>query len=906
MSESSPPAHEPRRQARERKKPDAKAQSKPRPTDRRPFLQLAARCTCGGSGGACEECQRKRQLQLRANSGPHRDSLETEADRAASRAGSGLAVGAIDAATTVPALLFQEADSQLIAADDAPELRPGQLRRADFLEQARTRICAAADAAMAETDQTTEGCPYVERWLSYYSGRDPADIERAIVRYAPEAAGAASAAAYIEAVADRVADGVRRWATTGQVTGLPADVSRAELGLGAAVDRPGEAARDGAAGTAASGPGSAARTDGPAVSPVLFERRPGATSKTADPEAVRASLGAGHSLEAGVRGRMERAFGSSFDGVRVHTDSRAGSLADSLGARAFTVGSDVAFAGGEYRPGSLAGDALIAHELAHTIQQRGGTTAADALESDADSAAFDALATGRAVVSGGSGLGLQRCATTRPRLVAPPPPDRVPPEYRVLGRIRAPGDTDDLFFDRNDATLFPDQQLKIPTIISSRPAGTALTLNGFRSEDEPPALAAARIAAVESALAGAVPPAGPRTPNPLPLPGQGRLEYRQMRKVEVLTTGVVSAEPNCAVAPKTFPCPPTYETAFTAARTLGVAWINTARTRLVSPRSAATNSWLTRYFASASDATATTVAANLLLIRNQITTLVPPARHQCGNQCDGICASGTIAYNHGSGAAAIMTMCIGYDARDPDDSARNMIHEAAHGTVGLTGARPTGTRDEAYRHERRLDFLTTAVALNNSDSYSLLVMRLNGAVPSEQPPVDTPVGLSPPEFETARHAVALLEKWVTSGSQAVKGVYETIKTSKPPAGAWTNTAYETRMGVLAARLTGLTAPPALPSDDDQMRVAGIADRVQKLVRAVKRPLNLQKTGAPLTWELGPGTDVTVTAAFVAPAFGTHEDRALVLLEQLIAALPDIPSGQRAGYRNIINDLRLLP
>jgi hypothetical protein len=97
-----------------------------------------------------------------------------------------------------------------------------------------------------------------------------------------------------------------------------------------------------------------------------------------------------------------------------------------LNARAFTVGSDVAFGSGEYKPGSLIGDALIAHELAHVVQQGGapgGTVArsrdSSELEADADLSAAGAIGllfgTAAAFLGSGarprrrSGLRLQRC-----------------------------------------------------------------------------------------------------------------------------------------------------------------------------------------------------------------------------------------------------------------------------------------------------------------------------------------------------------------------------------------------------------------------------------------------------------------------------------------------------------------
>lgn len=68
---------------------------------------------------------------------------------------------------------------------------------------------------------------------------------------------------------------------------------------------------------------------------------------------------------------MEPKFGVDFSPIRIHRDARAASLAKEIHARAFTVGRDVFFGAGEYRPDSRDGRRLIAHELTHTIQQGG-------------------------------------------------------------------------------------------------------------------------------------------------------------------------------------------------------------------------------------------------------------------------------------------------------------------------------------------------------------------------------------------------------------------------------------------------------------------------------------------------------------------------------------------------------
>ena len=66
---------------------------------------------------------------------------------------------------------------------------------------------------------------------------------------------------------------------------------------------------------------------------------------------------------------MEDRLGFDFSRVRVHTDAQAAQSARAVGARAYTIGSDVVFGAGEYAPRSREGQRLIAHELTHVRQQ---------------------------------------------------------------------------------------------------------------------------------------------------------------------------------------------------------------------------------------------------------------------------------------------------------------------------------------------------------------------------------------------------------------------------------------------------------------------------------------------------------------------------------------------------------
>ena len=82
--------------------------------------------------------------------------------------------------------------------------------------------------------------------------------------------------------------------------------------------------------------------------------------------------GGGAPLPAPVRGDMERRLGADFGDVRVHTGAPANESAASVGASAYTVGSDVVFQDGQYDPGSDQGRHVLAHELTHVVQQRTG------------------------------------------------------------------------------------------------------------------------------------------------------------------------------------------------------------------------------------------------------------------------------------------------------------------------------------------------------------------------------------------------------------------------------------------------------------------------------------------------------------------------------------------------------
>ena len=116
---------------------------------------------------------------------------------------------------------------------------------------------------------------------------------------------------------------------------------------------------------------TAARPGGPVIqrAPATAAALPVSASVEAG---IAAARGGGQPLAADVRAPMERSFGVDFSRVRIHADPAAAALNRSLQARAFTTGHDIFFRRRAYNPGTIAGRALLVHELTHVVQQQGG------------------------------------------------------------------------------------------------------------------------------------------------------------------------------------------------------------------------------------------------------------------------------------------------------------------------------------------------------------------------------------------------------------------------------------------------------------------------------------------------------------------------------------------------------
>jgi hypothetical protein len=180
----------------------------------------------------------------------------------------------------------------------------------------------------------------------------------------------------------------------------------------------------GAARGAAAAPGRASRSAGligpaaPVPSGIVLRRRD-ADGVADGAEAAVAGVpgGPGGPLPAPLMRRFEASLGTDLSSVRVHTGGESAAAARAVGARAYALGQDIHFGAGQYDPASAAGQHLIAHEVAHTVQQRGGSpvrrhklevsSPGDAVEVEADRAA-DAMVRGEPARVAGAPGGVAR------------------------------------------------------------------------------------------------------------------------------------------------------------------------------------------------------------------------------------------------------------------------------------------------------------------------------------------------------------------------------------------------------------------------------------------------------------------------------------------------------------------
>lgn len=160
----------------------------------------------------------------------------------------------------------------------------------------------------------------------------------------------------------------------------------------------------------------------------------------------------GKPLDPAMRAAMEPQFRHDFSRVRVHADNEAAASANSMGALAYTVGRHMIFAEGQYAPATRAGQRLLAHELAHTVQQRSTAEGAgmaqlhagavnDPLEVEAERASEAAAAGVRTHIPflrQEAAPVLRRQPKPGPEIPSPPPIEKLPPKKEEITGTTGP------------------------------------------------------------------------------------------------------------------------------------------------------------------------------------------------------------------------------------------------------------------------------------------------------------------------------------------------------------------------------------------------------------------------------------------------------------------------------------
>ncbi len=586
----------------------------------------------------------------------------------------------------------------------------------------------------------------------------------------------------------------------------------------------------------------------------------------------RRGTGAGRPLEPALRREFEPRFGHDLSRVRVHTDSAATGAAQQLGARAFAWGSDVYFGSGVFRPQSVAGRRVLAHELAHVVQQRGGH---ERIQRDPDFRVTQVQPEGEEFESAGGARFFFELDRSDLR-------EGVPAEAAELARLRA---------------------------WASAHAGETVQLVGHASAEGAAShnqrLAQRRAETVARVLraAGVV---VNRIATSINDP-ERRVEYRYHRSVEVIRSGATDSCSSFTQAQRDADvqlCESAFATALTRAQTLTSAALgllrhtpdprapDPVRDPLVPGRDQA----LQRRFPGERP---DDVRADIEAIERRLGELGSASEHECQPRCvEGcnrpasaaaggavqLCPSFYVSNYHGQPMSADLRVWV-------------VLHEGTHSAdEGI---------DVAYARTRLFDVLEGADARQNADSHVVLILELANAsavLGSGSPaPADsfgfTLANGAPDQArnDAARRAIGYAEAWLNYAAFWTAGAYDWVHRSLS---GWAGRGgLGHAMVELYAPLFGLAhpGPAGLPASDaptilafvsevggrgfvapapsdrartsDRTRMAGIYDRLDRMHDAMGHDLAVGPSSAAQgQWSAasglpGLGTSVLLPASF---------------------------------------------
>ena len=545
----------------------------------------------------------------------------------------------------------------------------------------------------------------------------------------------------------------------------------------------------------------------------------------------------------------------------------------------------------------------------------------DSLYGPPTTAAVKAFQTAEAVPGAASGEVDQptfKCLDEQRAHVAVAPslkPKVTPADVQVKDR-QIGGRDEEVLFDRGSSTVDVGGKAKITRLLAN-PAvslkGCPITLEGYVSEDElvefSPSLAEDRINAVSAEFAaqghdnpGPVctkPARALRTPSPLPGKGARSSDYRAWRKVEVARAGSTAA----VCAP--FHPPTSAESKVVKeAVKLGVEWMDAAIGKLT-PGNKAGDAALTAYFGGTGRRDA--LKSNLVTWRAHLKNVVP-ARSLFATDCNDSCRT-AIASNEGVGSDAEMTVCrsfFGPLAAHPTlnaDQNRSFIimHEAGHGSIS--------TSDTAYGHGLLIEFLADdpAIAEGNTDSYTLMVLCLNGFSGYCAPPktANTATGMTAAEKTNARRGLSWLQTWLIWAQGATSNLYGELNDARKGGDRLSDVSL-VAAGTFQqlAKAFNLRRPEGDPPPTfaEQTFVAAVLDRLLTMMYATFNWPEFEKETGPTgkdRWSNGPGRKVFLTDAY----FELPNDRRRVecLLTLIIHADARVSTALEKNYETYIKE-----
>lgn len=439
----------------------------------------------------------------------------------------------------------------------------------------------------------------------------------------------------------------------------------------------------------------------------------------------------GRPLDPATRDFMESRFGHGFGDVHVHADTSAAESARAINARAYTVGSDITFGAGQYRPETESGKRLLAHELTHVLQQRAGQTDSAVQKAGSLDSAAPSYTVDETISAVNFALSAAAGALADPNL----DPARAEGINSLAAKLRSvvprleqtrgtdgEGLTLDFDADPKKNELNPgDSEKSVKELFGGFDWSTA------GQSDLAPGDKGATPVAQASALPGGL------QVTPLPTPGVQRCEAVCIAVIIIgglLVAGCQGSGP----APGTTPCTPQQTTDISNHRTTAQGWVSNAVTKLSAyqgntdtpeAHTMVANA-LNANFHTTDPAFVTRIAAKLNEIKTIIDSL-PLDRFKC------ICNPPTgDAFTYGTGSSAEIHLCPNWFSSS-DDIRRHttVIHEVGH-AARLGGApQPNNTIQDIYEFHAGYATMTADTAIQNPDPFAVFIRQLfhNGGHP---------------------------------------------------------------------------------------------------------------------------------------------------------------------------------